>query len=196
MKGIPILILAIGAAVVYGAAQDLVTTRVCLEYFTVAHPPVFQTQSPTLLALGWGVIATWWVGAILGVVLAALAQGGARPKLGALDFLRPVALVLAVMAALALAAGFAGYALAQSGWVWLVEPLKSQIPQAKHARFIATWLAHCAAYAAGIGGGIVLCLWTWRKRGRLQRRAAARPASSTATTAPPSTAPPSPLPPA
>jgi hypothetical protein len=49
-----------------------VTARVCVEYFTVGHAPIFHTESPTLLAFWFGTMATWWVGLILGV-LAALA---------------------------------------------------------------------------------------------------------------------------
>jgi hypothetical protein len=61
--------------------HDQITARVCVEYFTVFHPPVFNTQSPTLLACGWGVIATWWVGLFLGLFLAVAARIGPRPKL-------------------------------------------------------------------------------------------------------------------
>ncbi len=58
MEELKIIILCLGAAVGYGIAHDQVTARVCVEYFTVGHPPVFQTDSPMLLGLGWGVLAT------------------------------------------------------------------------------------------------------------------------------------------
>jgi hypothetical protein len=54
MEIIKIWLLSIAAAILYGILHDQVTARVCLEYFTVFHPPVFDTTSPTLLALGWG----------------------------------------------------------------------------------------------------------------------------------------------
>ncbi len=38
--------------------HDHVTVRICVEYFTVFHPPVFATDSTTRLGLGWEVIAT------------------------------------------------------------------------------------------------------------------------------------------
>ena len=47
--------LCIAAAIGYGIAHDQVTARVCIEYFTIGHPPIFGTQSPTLLAIGWGI---------------------------------------------------------------------------------------------------------------------------------------------
>lgn len=52
MRFFAIVLLTVAAAVAYGVAHDQVTVRVSLEYFTVGHPPVFDTTSPTLLALG------------------------------------------------------------------------------------------------------------------------------------------------
>jgi hypothetical protein len=59
MEFIKIVLLSILAAVSYGICHDQVTARICIEYFTIGHAPVFRTTSPTLLALGWGVIASW-----------------------------------------------------------------------------------------------------------------------------------------
>lgn len=74
MQFLLIVILCIGSAVCYGIAHDQITARVCVEYFTIGHPPVFDTNSPTLPGLGWGVLATWWVGAISGIPLAVAAE--------------------------------------------------------------------------------------------------------------------------
>ena len=82
LETIKIVAFATAAAIVYGILHDQVTAHVCVEYFTIAHPPVFPTESPFLLAIGWGVIATWWVGMPLGILLAATARIGRRPKLG------------------------------------------------------------------------------------------------------------------
>lgn len=161
-----IVLLCIVAAMLYGVAQDMVTARVCVEYFTVGHPPVFDTESPTLLALGWGVSTTWWVGALLAVPLTVVSRAGGRPALDARDLVKPVLALLGVIAAVALAAGAAGWLTARSGGVWLLEPLASRVPREKHARFIADLWAHTAAYGAGFLGGIVLCALAWRRRGR------------------------------
>ena len=66
MQFMAIVVLCIVSSVVYGIVHDQITARICVEYFTIGHPPVFETDDPTLLGLGWGVIATWWVGAGLG----------------------------------------------------------------------------------------------------------------------------------
>jgi hypothetical protein len=83
-----IILACVAAAIIYGILHDQITARVCVEYFTIFHPPVFATQSPTLLAFGWGVIATWWVGLFLGLFLALAARVGPHPKLSVRELLR------------------------------------------------------------------------------------------------------------
>ena len=74
MQSVKIVLTCIGAAVVYGIVHDQFAAHICVEYFSVFHPRVFATQSPKLLALGWGIVATWWVGAFLGLILAISAR--------------------------------------------------------------------------------------------------------------------------
>src|SRR5215208_4042841 len=118
METLRIVGLALLAAVGYGVLHDQVTARICVEYFTIGHPPLFPTESPTLLALGWGVVATWWVGLPLGVLLSAAARVGARPKLTAAQLRRPVGVLLLAMGACAAIAGVVGATLAVLGQIW------------------------------------------------------------------------------
>jgi hypothetical protein len=170
MESAKIIALCIVAAIVYGVLHDQVTARVCVEYFSIGHPPVFHTESPTLLAFGWGVIATWWVGLMLGIPAAIACRIGSWPKLNAVDLIRPVFYLLIVMALGSLAAGIAGYLTARAGGVWLLEPLASMIPAEKHVAFIADLWAHLAAYGVGFFGGIVVCLWVVLRRRKLASR--------------------------
>ena len=48
-----IVLLCMASAIIYGIGHDQVTARVCVEYFTIGHAPLFPTASPTLLALLW-----------------------------------------------------------------------------------------------------------------------------------------------
>lgn len=82
------------AAIAYGILHDQVTAHLCVEYFTIGHPPIFATSSPFLLALGWGVIATWWVGLPLGIGLAIAARAGPAPKLALAQLRRPILLLM------------------------------------------------------------------------------------------------------
>jgi hypothetical protein len=58
LESLKIILVCVASAILYGIIHDQFTARICIEYFTVFHPPIFATQSPTLLGIGWGVIAT------------------------------------------------------------------------------------------------------------------------------------------
>jgi hypothetical protein len=165
------------AAIVYGIVHDQITARICVEYFTVGHPPIFNTQSPTLLAFGWGVIATWWMGAILGSLLALAARAGRWPKVAPVAMVRPILWLLCVMAVGALAGGAVGLWMARKGKVFLPEPLASQVPAAKHIPFLVDFFAHGASYFFAILGGSVLIFIVLTNR----RRAAGIRAASLAS---------------
>jgi hypothetical protein len=65
VESLRIVALCVAAAVAYGIVPDQITARVCLECLTVGHEPVFRPEDPTLLGIGWGILATWWVGLLL-----------------------------------------------------------------------------------------------------------------------------------
>jgi hypothetical protein len=161
-----IVLCCVFASVAYGVAHDMVTARVCVEYFTIGHPPIFATDDATILALGWGFLATWWVGAILGVVLAVAAREGSRPPRSLPSLVRPVMQLVLVTGASALIAGVIGSALASQGWVVLLPPLANEVPRAKHTAFLADLWAHNASYLVGFVGGLVVCVRVWRSRYR------------------------------
>ncbi len=169
IESLKIVLTCIIAAIFYGVIHDQFTARICLEYFTVFHPPIFNTQSPTLLALGWGIIATWWVGAILGFLLAIASRAGSRPKLPAVALLTPIAKLLLLMSACAALSGFAGFILARRGTIAPPEWVASTLLPAAYPSFIADWYAHSASYAVGFIGGIALCITQFRRRGRMLR---------------------------
>lgn len=163
MEALKIVVMCILAAIFYGIIHDQITARICLEYFTVFHPPIFRTQSPTLLGIGWGIVATWWVGAFFSVPMILVSRAGARPTLTASDVLPSILWLLASMAVCATLSGITGYVLAQRGTLdtdWLSF---TDSPTMRY-RFMADWWAHTASYAAAFVGGIVLCAITYRKR--------------------------------
>lgn len=164
MEALKIMLGSIAAAIVYGILQDQITARVCVEYFTIGHVDPFGTESPTLLAFGWGVVATWWAGLMLGIPLATAARAGSRPKLRFRDLLPTIGRLLGWMGVLAALSGVIGYVLARKGAIWLVEPYASAIAPERHALFLADGAVHLAAYAVGFAGGLVACILTWRRR--------------------------------
>jgi hypothetical protein len=174
VEALRILLLCLFAAIAYGVVHDQVTARVCVEYFTVGHPPVFHTQSPTFLGLGWGILATWWVGVLLGLPLSLCARAGTAPPLGARDLLKAIGILLIAMAALALVAGVVGYGAAKAGWLVPPPGASERVPAHRHAVYIADLCAHVASYAAGLIGGLGLCTWVVIRR----RRIASSPTAS------------------
>lgn len=166
MESLKIIFLSIGAGVLYGIAHDQITARICIEYFTVFHPPLVATNSPTLLGLAWGVAATWWAGAILGSALALAARAGSRSKLAASEVLPLIARLLPVMAVSAIAFGVAGFVLANRGMIVPPAWVQSHLPPSRFPNFMADWWAHSASYGSAFFGGGVLCVIAYRKRGR------------------------------
>lgn len=159
-----ILSLTLLAAITYGIIHDEVTSHLCVEYFTVAHPLLFHTDSPALLGLCWGVFATAGIGAVMGVLLAEVSQSVGPPSYPVTRVLRLVLRLLAVMASAATLAGIAGFELSSRSI--LTVPQSFSIAPAHRDRFMAVWFAHGASYLTGIGGGALLILQVWRRRGR------------------------------
>ncbi len=166
MEVLKIIAMCLSAGSMYGILHNQVTVRVCLQYFTVFHPDVFHTRSPTTLAFGWGVLATWWASLLVGVVLAMAARFGQRPQVSAHELMSRVGLLLAIMALCAFVAGIGGYFLQAFGMEYYATSVPKEI---RHSFYADLW-AHTASYVSGFVGGIVLCVSVWRSRGLPTKR--------------------------
>jgi hypothetical protein len=166
MASLKIVLLSVLTAVVYGILHDQVTARICVEYFTVGHARLIDSESPTVLGLFWGVVATWWVGLALGIGLAIAARAGSRPKLAPRDLIPALIHLLVVMFATALVGGLAGYVTGKTGIFRLVERLATQMPPDRHLPFLVCGWTHSASYLAALIGGITLWVLVWKQRGR------------------------------
>ncbi|MEL7085414.1 MAG: hypothetical protein AAF268_10095 [Cyanobacteria bacterium P01_A01_bin.3] len=171
MQSIGIIGVSIIVAIAYGAIHDQITARICIEYFTIGHSPLINSNSPTVVGLVWGIVATWWVGLLLGTGLAIAARFGKRPKLTISQLLRSIGYLLCGMLGVAILAGAVGFVLASTGAVFLLEPIASQIPPQKHVAYLVNLWAHTASYLSGLAGGLRLWIVTWRRRGKLYARA-------------------------
>jgi hypothetical protein len=163
---IAIIGLAIAAAVVYGILHDLVTAHLCAEYFTIARPRIVESESPVVLALVWGVVATWWMGVLLGVLLAVACRAGKWPKRSTRDVAPMVGKLLVAMACCAVVAGLAAYGLSTLGALTVPMYYLKLIPTETLPRFAAALWAHNASYASGILGGLFMIVRVWRARRR------------------------------
>lgn len=172
LEGSRIVFLCVVAAIVYGVVHDMVTAHVCVEYFTIGHQRLFESDRPIYYALAWGVIATWWMGFLLGVPLLLASRVGRWPRLSAADLVRPIGRLLLVMGSCALLAGIAGWVLASRQTILLNAWLAEKVPADHHVRFLAVGAAHLASYWVGGIGGLCLSLWAihWRWREALAPR--------------------------
>lgn len=166
---IPIILVFVAAAVAFGLVHDQVTAHVCVEYFTIAHARIVPSESPFILGLVWGVVATWWAGALAGMLVALAAREGPWPQLGWRYCVRPAAALGVAMAIAALGAGVLGYALTASGSISIVPSYADAIVADRQARFMADVFAHVTSYAVGLLGAVLLAV-----RALVVRRGAAR----------------------
>ncbi len=167
MAGLKIIALCIAAAVVYGVLHDQVTTRICIEYFTVFHEQIIKSESPTVLAFFWGTVATWWAGLAVGIPALIVCRIGPWPKFGAKKLVRPITVLLATMAIASFSAGVSGYFFTQLRVVAPPLWVQNQLEVERYPRFMADWFAHNAAYGVGFLGGLVVSAWVWIQREKL-----------------------------
>lgn len=151
-------------SILYGILHDLVTANICVEYFTIGHPKIIQSESPFLLALLWGVIATWWVALPMGLIIALNNELGSRIKFEFSEVLKLIVKLIFVMFGIAIIAGIAGYILAELEIIYLAPRLANKIEISKHSRFLAVGWAHVSSYISGIMGTIVLSIIIQNRR--------------------------------
>ncbi|MEW4565223.1 hypothetical protein AB1K70_22050 [Bremerella sp. JC770] len=163
--------LAILMCVIYGVVHDQITARICVEYFTIGHKPILGgTDDPTVLGFAWGFLATWWVGAMLGIPLAFVSQTGSLVKKSAKDLVRPMLVLMAGTALLALAAGVTSYVLTANNVIHLAGGFEHAIPHEKQDAFLIDLWIHGASYAGGFLGGLILMVWVVWDRYRQTHR--------------------------
>ncbi|MFN0195332.1 MAG: hypothetical protein ACKVT0_01195 [Planctomycetaceae bacterium] len=167
---VAILMMTVLAAIIYGVIHDQITVRICLEYFTMFHDLPFESDSPTVIALLMGILATWWVGLPLGVGLMLASRAGSLPKRSAMSLIRPLAVLLVLMGIGTVIAGFAGYHFASTGQVVPPGDFAQIILKSRHPVFVADYWAHNASYLGGVIGGLGLIFWVvWSRYRQVQR---------------------------
>ena len=168
-NGILIILISIVLAIVYGIIHDLVTANICVEYFTIGHPKIIENESPITMAFLWGIIATWWAGLFIGLLLAFASQVGEWPKYAPLKLIQPILVLLSIMGISALIAGIVGGILFESGSIQIIPRYNAVLLPEKHRPFMIDLFAHSASYFVGFLGGIGLAIWVIIKRWKLSK---------------------------
>lgn len=145
--------------IIYGILHDQITVRICKEYFTIGHPAIIPSFNTTLLGLGWGIIATWWVGLLLGLPLAAVCRIGNRRKLSLYMIIKQIIALFAITFIISSIFGLTGWLLADCKIINLSDPFARRIQDAKHPYFLADAWMHSASYIIGISCGVLFILY-------------------------------------
>lgn len=155
-----ILLGSTGLACLLGISLDLVTANIAVEYFSVHHPQLVATDNPWALALIWGVAASWWFGAISGVVVASINQRRPIP-------LQPMRILKwTLIACLALWLIMMAILVAVLAITSVIPIEERQATFASDRRLIAVAVAHQCEYALGGIALLVIAVMTWRSKPR------------------------------
>lgn len=141
-----------------GICLDLVTANVAVEYFSVHHPKLVATENPWVLALIWGVAASWWFGAVAGTIVASINHRRRQP-LEPKRILKWAAIASAVLWMLMIAILITVMAISST------IPLE-QRPATFESdrRLVAVAMAHQYEYVLGAIAMLVIGLMTWRSK--------------------------------
>jgi len=166
------VLISTAAAILYGLIHDQITIRICPEYFTVWHPHVSNSENLTIVALIWGVIATWWMGAFLGMLLGACATVGHRPVPPFKFVARSIVLIMLSSAAAAILAGVICWQVRWDAPSSIMGPQIIELAPEARRRFSVDLAIHNASYNFAPIAAIIAGIAIWRYRRRLAPPAA------------------------
>ena len=144
-------------SIAYGIVHDMVTAHVCVEYFTVFHPHLVNSNSPIVMALLWGVLATFWFGAGAGALLGIAALQDGCPRSHPRSSCAGAQIALVVVFCLAMSALVGVYEFAQTA--------PDKTPDWDYrSRLISVGVTHAFSYAAStVAAFVVAVRIMWRR---------------------------------
>ena len=147
-----------GLACLLGISVDLVTANVAVEYFSVHHPRLVPTENPWALAVIWGVTASWWFGAISGVIVASINHRRRNP-LEPMRILKWTLIACIVLWLIMIAILLAVLAVAST-----IPIEKRRATFDSDRRLMAVAMAHQCEYVLGAIALVPIAIMTWRSK--------------------------------
>ncbi len=144
---------AIICAIIYGIAHDMVTAHISLPYFTKGHYDILQSDKAWHYALYWGVVSTWWMGAILGLIYGSICAVKDR-HVTIKQYFKRYALIITINFMIAMIALVVGWLIYPNFYPLIELPLEQQ------RAFTAAIWAHSASYLFGVILTLILCGYT------------------------------------
>lgn len=172
VESFKIVMMSVVAAIAYGIWHAQIAGYFCYGYYEYLILPGFSPPAiyPTLLVT-WGVISSWWVGLILGVMLAITAQAGPWPTWPAKACVIPIIIIIAFTAVSAILSGTVAYCLEAQGYTdqyhLIPHPMlmSGYIPE-----YVGVDYSIDAAYYIGGLSGLVIVANVIRMRYRASRK--------------------------
>jgi hypothetical protein len=152
------------ASVLYGLIHDQITIRICPQYFTIWHPHVIETDSLTVLALVWGVIATWWMGAFLGILVGGSATFGQWPIPSFNYIFKCILWIMGASAIGAILAGLIAWQIHAIAPAFIMREQIASLDLETQRRFTIDLFIHNASYNVAPIGAIIASIFIWRRR--------------------------------
>ncbi len=115
-----------GLTAIYAAVHDQYIVHIAPEHFTIYHKPLWNIQSPELLALAYAFRASLGPGLILGMVCAFVARLGPQPKVSPRYVLTGTIVVIACAEILSVMSGLWVYFKQDTLYPAIWYPDKSQ----------------------------------------------------------------------
>jgi hypothetical protein len=162
-----IILLSVFSAVLFGILHNQITVRICEEFYTVAHRPIPGFDSPSLIALASGVLATWWMGILIGFLLACTARLGSWPQLSVTRVAYRLGIFFITLITLTALSGLIGYQLATRQIIALGTTFADRIPTTSHNAFLTNLWIHSTSYLLSFLGSIILAVGILRRRWKL-----------------------------
>lgn len=172
------VLISIATAVTYGILNDCITSSICLQYFTRGFQRKMSETwpnnwcrdwaqdetSPLKVALVWGVLATWWLGAGLGIAIGAAAEA---KHFDPVDLIKPAIWAIFFMLACSVGAGIKAYfdikAKGPSYTARHISDLNGEFPYAidqnQLGRYEIVMHMHNMAYLAGVLAGFGMMIY-------------------------------------
>lgn len=166
------LAICVAVAIAYGIVNDLVTSRISVEYFlyfkgvaervapAVAADPEGHRGALDVQAMRIGTLATWSVGLIVGTMILVTNTVGRAPRLRMRRLLPLLPIVFAAAIAGAVALGLLGWF---DRWPWLRENF-DPAPELRPRHLATVYGIHLGGYAGGAIGAVIVCAVVYARR--------------------------------
>ncbi len=155
MNFIKCFLLVFFGVIIFSILHDLITANICLEYFTKAHVKVISSENPFILALFWGVFASWWLALPIAFSIAMIIHH--KKSVSFIWLRKKIITNLSGLFLLCVFVGIIGFTLSKFEIIRPSENFLLKIGNIHWENFFYCIFSHTCAYVGGIlVGGLLI----------------------------------------